>query len=69
MQANFGLILVERQCVWNRMTLQFAVMLAIVIGCWYYAGLFDVERPKSGIPSLVEVAGGILPPNFSQAGT
>jgi len=46
MQADFGLILAERQRVWNRTILQFAVVLAIVIGCWYYVGLFDAERLK-----------------------
>ena len=57
MQAYFGLILAERQRVWNRTILQFAVVLAIVIGCWYYVGLFDAERLKDGMPSLVKIAG------------
>lgn len=69
MQADFGLILAERQRVWNRTILQFAVVLAIVIGCWYYVGLFDAERLKDGMPSLVKIAGEMFPPNFSQAGT
>ena len=46
-----------------------ATVLALVIACWYYVGLFDAERLGEGIPSLASLVGEMFPPNFSQAGS
>lgn len=46
-----------------------ALVLAVVIGSWYYVGLFDTERLSEGVPSLFSLLGEMLPPDFSQVKT
>ena len=44
MHAQFAPLLDRRQRAWNRSMVSLATVLAIVIACWYYVGLFDAER-------------------------
>ncbi len=67
MQADFSLVLDQRQRAWNRMVLQVCAVLAVVAGCCYYVGLFDWDRLSEGVPSLVSLIGEMFPPNFSEA--
>lgn len=69
MQADFDLILTQQQRTWNRSTIQIAWVLAIVIGSWYYVGLFDTERLSEGVPSLFSLIGEMMPPDFTQVST
>lgn len=69
MQADFDLILTQQQHTWNRSMIQIAWVLAIVIGSWYYVGLFDTERLSEGVPSLFSLIGEMLPPDFTQVST
>lgn len=46
-----------------------ALILAVVIGSWYYVGLFDIERLREGVPSLFSLLGEMFPPDFSQVST
>lgn len=69
MQADFDLILTQQQRSWNRSTIQIAWVLAIVIGSWYYVGLFDTERLSEGVPSLFSLIGEMMPPDFTQVST
>ncbi|WP_124950116.1 phosphonate ABC transporter, permease protein PhnE [Sulfuriferula thiophila] len=69
MQADFDLILTQQQRTWNRSTIQIAWVLAIIIGSWYYVGLFDTERLSEGVPSLFSLIGEMMPPDFTQVST
>lgn len=69
MHAQFAPLLDRRQRALNRSMVSLATVLAIVIACWYYVGLFDAERLGEGIPSLASLVGEMFPPNFSQAGS
>ena len=69
MHAQFAPLLDRRQRAWNRSMVSLATVLAIVIACWYYVGLFDAERLGEGLPSLASLVGEMFPPNFSQAGS
>jgi len=43
-----------------------AAVAAIVIGAFYFAGLFDPQRLAEGIPALATIAGEMIPPDFSR---
>lgn len=66
-QRDFSLVLEQRQRAWSLMVVQVSVVLAIVAGCCYYVGLFDMARLGEGIPSLVSLIGEMFPPNFTDA--
>jgi phosphonate transport system permease protein len=65
MQAELNSVLVQRRRAWNLMLVQSSLVLAIVAGCCYYVGMFDLARLSEGIPSLVSLIGEMFPPNFS----
>lgn len=67
MQAEFKLILSQQRQAWNRAVRNLALVLAVVLVCWHYVGLFDGERLGEGVPSLFSLVGEMFPPNFSQA--
>jgi phosphonate transport system permease protein len=69
MQADYDLIMMQQQRAWNRPMVHIALVLAVVIGSWYYVGLFDTERLSEGVPSLFSLLGEMLPPDFSQVKT
>ena len=39
MNTNFEAILSEQRQSWNRVVRYVILILAIVVGCWYYVGL------------------------------
>lgn len=51
---------------WNRGALQWALVLAVVMGCAGYVGLFDGPRLAEGVPSLASMVGEMFPPNFTE---
>lgn len=63
--SSFAQILQAEQRAWNRGALTFGIVLAIIFACSVYVGLFDVERLAEGVPSLVSLAGEMIPPNFT----
>ena len=52
---------------WNRRVFQASMVLAVVILCSFYVGLFDLPRLADGIPSIIGLTGEMFPPDFSQA--
>ncbi len=44
---------------------QSAVVFIIIAVCGFYTGLFDTERLFEGIPSILQILGEGIPPNFS----
>jgi phosphonate transport system permease protein len=52
---------------WRRGMLQLAAVLLVVVACSYYVGLFDMPRLADGVPSILDLAGEMFPPDFSQA--
>lgn len=69
MQATYTLVLNQRRQAWNRLMFHVALVLAVVIACWHYVGLFDSQRLNEGVPSLFSMANDMFPPNFSEAGS
>lgn len=69
MQATYTLVLNQRRRAWNRLMFHVALVLAVVIACWHYVGLFDSQRLNEGVPSLFSMANDMFPPNFSEAGS
>lgn len=67
MQTEFKLILDQQRRGWNRFVIQVVALLAVVVSCWYYVGLLDMNRLSEGIPSLFSLVGEMFPPNFSDA--
>jgi phosphonate transport system permease protein len=67
MQADFDILLTQQRRAWNQSLVQIALILAVVIGCWYYVGLFDADRLREGVPSLASLVGEMFPPDFGQA--
>jgi phosphonate transport system permease protein len=65
--VNFEQILNREQRAWNSGALRFAVILAAIIFCAHYVGLFDGKRLADGVPSLFSLVGEMMPPNFSDA--
>ncbi len=53
----------RRSAVWNLL-----ILGGIVASCWY-VGIFDGERLYEGIPSIIHLAGEMLPPDFQNAGS
>jgi phosphonate transport system permease protein len=68
MQINHDTIVDRQQGAWNRTMLQVIAVLAIVLVCGAYVGLFDVRRLSEGLPSIISLVGEMLPPDFSGAG-
>jgi phosphonate transport system permease protein len=69
MQADFHPVLVQQRQAWNRSVRNVTLVLAVVVACWYYVGLFDVQRLREGVPSLFSLVGEMFPPNFTSAGS
>jgi phosphonate transport system permease protein len=67
MLAQFNPMLREQRRAWNRALLTWLTVAAAVAGCWYYTGLFDAARLAEGIPSLLDLAREMYPPDFGQA--
>lgn len=67
MQADFHLVLSQQRQAWMRSVRNFALVLAVVVGCWNYVGLLDIQRLHEGVPSLIDMMRDMYPPNFSQA--
>ena len=64
---TFNQVLERQGRAWNRTMFQFALVLAVVLTCSYYVGLFDLPRLADGIPSIFSLGGDMMPPDFSQA--
>ncbi|MFZ0946083.1 MAG: phosphonate ABC transporter, permease protein PhnE [Syntrophobacteraceae bacterium] len=52
---------------WYSKALQMAVIVVIIIICFYYVGLLDGPRLKDGIPSIFQLMVESIPPDFSDA--
>lgn len=67
MQAQYQTLLAQQRRSWNRSITNVALVMSVVVVCWYHIGLFDAERLGEGVPSLFSLVGEMFPPNFSQA--
>ena len=57
----------EERILWRRAAVRNILILGgMILSCWY-AGLFDGKRLVEGIPSIIHLAGEMLPPNFQNA--
>jgi phosphonate transport system permease protein len=61
---SFERILDRQRRAWNLGALRLTVILAVVLGCATYVGLFDWERLAEGGPSIARLLGEMLPPDF-----
>lgn len=50
---------------WNRGATGLVTVLAVIVVCAWYVGLFDGARLAEGVPSLASMIGEMFPPNFS----
>jgi phosphonate transport system permease protein len=66
MQLTYDSILRNQQRGWNRAMASVALVLVVIVSCWFYVGLFDRARLKEGVPSLFSLVGEMFPPNFSE---
>src|SRR5262245_45777325 len=60
-------ILSVRRGRWARSLFRLALLLAAVLACCGYVGLFHTRRLAEGLPSIVSLVGEMLPPDFSDA--
>lgn len=65
MQAAYTLLLSRNRRAWNRSVFNIVLVLAVVLACWHYVGLFDAGRLSEGVPSLFSLVGEMMPPDFS----
>jgi phosphonate transport system permease protein len=65
MSQSYDQLLYDEQRTWNREALRLAAVLAVILVCAYYVGLFDGPRLAEGVPSLISLLGEMLPPNFN----
>ena len=65
MSQSYDQLLGAEQRAWNRDALRLAAVLAVILVCAYYVGLFDGARLAEGVPSLFSLLGEMLPPNFN----
>jgi phosphonate transport system permease protein len=65
MSQTYDQLLGAEQRVWNRNALRLGAVLAVILACAYYVGLFDGARLAEGVPSLFSLLGEMLPPNFN----
>jgi phosphonate transport system permease protein len=43
-----------------------AAAAIVVLGAFYFAGLFDLQRLAEGVPALTTIAGEMMPPDFTR---
>ncbi|MHB1233306.1 MAG: phosphonate ABC transporter, permease protein PhnE [Burkholderiales bacterium] len=65
MSQSYEQLLGTEQRAWNRGAARLVAVLAVILVCAYYVGLFDSARLADGVPSLLSLVGEMLPPNFS----
>jgi phosphonate transport system permease protein len=68
MEQTYDRILTHQDSAWNRAAFRSGLVLAVIVLCSYYVGLFDSARLAEGIPSLASLIGEMIPPNFREAG-
>jgi len=64
---GFDRILDRQQRAWNIGALRLAAILAVVLACAIYVGLFDWERLADGVPSIARLLGEMFPPDFNNS--
>ncbi len=65
MSHSYDQLLGAEQHAWNRDAVRLAAVVAVIMACAYYVGLFDGPRLAEGVPSLFSLLGEMLPPNFT----
>ncbi|MHB1121488.1 MAG: phosphonate ABC transporter, permease protein PhnE [Ramlibacter sp.] len=65
MSQSYDQLLGVQQHAWNRDAARLAAVVAVIMVCAYYVGLFDGPRLAEGVPSLFSLLGEMLPPNFT----
>jgi phosphonate transport system permease protein len=61
-----GILAVQRRQR-RRAALRAALVVAVVLGSCAYVGLFDARRLGEGLPSIAQLVGEMLPPDFRSA--
>lgn len=64
MSNTYDELLSRRQREFRRASLQLTGALVVVAACFFYVGLFDLQRLAEGVPSIFVLLGEMLPPDF-----
>ena len=64
---KYDSLLRQQQRIWYGLLAKIAAVLAVVMISFVLVGLFNFQRLSEGIPSLLELIGEMLPPDFSRA--
>jgi phosphonate transport system permease protein len=67
MSTTHDALLSQQRSQWRRSLLRVALVLAVMLCCCGYVGLFDTRRLAEGVPSVVSLVAEMLPPDFSEA--
>jgi phosphonate transport system permease protein len=65
---DYAKIIARQERGRRRLLTQVAVVLLFILLSSYYTGLLDSERMLEGIPSIAQLMGEGIPPNFSDVG-
>ncbi len=65
MAARYRQILERERSQRRRFVGQLLLLALVVVGCAYFAGLFDGRRLVEGVPSLLVIFAESIPPDFS----
>jgi phosphonate transport system permease protein len=65
MNKAYSNILARQEKALRRLAIQVIIVLLVILLSSYYTGLLDSERMIEGIPSIIQLAGESIPPNFS----
>ncbi|MES9971779.1 MAG: phosphonate ABC transporter, permease protein PhnE [Candidatus Thiodiazotropha sp.] len=65
MNKDYSNIITRQEKASRRLALQVLIVFLIILLSSYYTGLLDSERMVEGIPSILQLAGESIPPNFS----
>lgn len=64
--ADYALTIEKYHQRLKQVAIQAAIVLGIIAVCSYYTGLFDTERLIDGVPSILQLLGEGIPPDFSE---
>ena len=66
-QSDYTLTIEKYHSRLRLFIIQAAIIMGIIVACSYYTGLFDSERIVEGVPSILQLLGEGMPPNFGEA--
>ncbi len=67
MNKSYEPFVLAQRRQWAYSMLQFAVVIPLIILCFYYVGLLDRKRMFEGVPSILSLLWESMPPRFTDA--